>query len=126
MNITIERIDDLFDKEIVDEMLEPIDKVGCCHYNAGKVCMNFYDWQCINYVEGYLKEGHIGHAINSYEDENGGIHYFDVTQEYYIKKGFIKNFDSSFDVVKILSSDEINELFTKDGYTHLVAVEIMK
>ena len=124
MEINIERIEDLFEEDIVNEMLEPIGKLGCCHYNAAMVCVNFDDWQCIDYVEGYLNERY-GHAINSYRDAFGNYHYFDVTQEYYTRNGLKKNFDTSFEVVKSLSTEEIKEIFGKDGETHLVAVDVI-
>lgn len=123
MTIKIERMADLLDQEAIDEMLEPVDDIGCCHYNAAMVAVNFDDWD-MKYVEGYLG-GHIGHAINSYEDQ-GKVHYIDVTQEYYLKKGLKEEFDTDFEVVKEFSADEINETFDKDGETHLVAVDIHK
>lgn len=124
MEIKLERIDDLFDEDIVDEMLEIVDDVQCCHYNAAMVCVTFNDWDCIDYVEGYLN-GRIGHAINSYTDEKG-IHYFDVTQESYLRNGLIKTFDEKFEIVKTFSTEEIKGIFDKEGKTHLVAVDIIK
>ena len=124
MTIKIERMADLFDQEVIEEMLEPVDDIGCCHYNAAMLAVNFDDWD-MKYVEGYLR-GHIGHAINSYKDSSGNVHYFDVTQEYYIREGLKTDFDTDFEVVKEFSADEINETFDKDGETHLVAVDIWK
>lgn len=124
MTIKIERMADLFDQEVIDEMLEPIDDTGCCHYNAAMTAVNFDDWD-MKYVEGYLR-GHIGHAINSYKDSTGKAHYFDVTQEYYIREGLKADFDTSFEVVKELSADEINDIFSRDGETHLVVTDIDK
>ena len=117
-------MDGLFDQDTIEEMLEPIDDVGCCHYNAAKVAVNFQDWD-VKYVEGYLRDI-IGHAINSYKDSTGKEHYFDVTQEYYIREGLKTDFETSFEVVKELSADEINEIFYQDGETHLVAVDTYK
>ena len=124
MTIEIERMADLFDQETIDEMLEPIDDTGCCHHNAAMAAVNFDDWD-MKYVEGYLR-GHIGHAINSYKDSTGKEHYFDVTQEYYIREGLKADFDTSFEVVKELSADEINDIFSRDGETHLVVTDIDK
>lgn len=124
MIIKIERLDDLFDQEIIDEMLEPVNEIGCCHYNAAMTCMTFQDWD-VDYVEGYLG-GRIGHAINQYKDASGKLHYFDVTQEYYIRAGLKESFESDFEVVKTLSADEINEKFSRDGYTSLVATNIIR
>ena len=123
--IEIERMDDLFDKEVIDEMLEPIDDVGCCHYNAAKVCVNFDDWD-VKYVEGYLGDK-FGHAINSVKFNHlDKEHYFDVTQEYYIREGLKEDFETSFEVVKELSTAEVNEIFSRDGATHLIATDIYK
>lgn len=124
MTIEIERMADLFDQETIDEMLEPIDDTGCCHYNAAMAAVNFDDWD-MKYVEGYLG-GLIGHAINSYKDSSGNVHYIDVTQEYYLKKGLKEEFDTGFEVVKEFSADEINDIFSRDVETHLVATDIIK
>lgn len=124
MTIEIERMADLFDQEAIDEMLKPVDGIGCCHYNAAMLAVNFGDWD-MKYVEGYLG-GYIGHAINSYKDSTGKEHYFDVTQEYYLKKDLKEEFDTDFEVVKEFSADEINEIFGKDGEAHLVAVDIKR
>lgn len=124
MTIEIERMADLFDQETIDEMLEPVDDIRCCHYNAAMAAVNFDDWD-MKYVEGYLG-GHIGHAINSYKDSTGKEHYFDVTQEYYIMEGLKTDFDTSFEVIKAFSADEINDIFSRDGETHLVTTDIIK
>ena len=120
----IERMKDLFDEEYIEEMLEDCSP-NCCHFNAANVCRVFQDWGCIDYVEGYA-HGFVGHAICSYRDANGNYHYFDPTQEWLIREGLETRFCDELDVVKTFSYDEINEIFTKDKETHLVAVEIKK
>ena len=81
MEVKIERLEDLFDEDTISEMIDIVDDINCCHYNAAMVCVTFDDWDCIDYIEGYLN-GRIGNSINSYTDANGTVHYFDVTQEY--------------------------------------------
>lgn len=115
---------DLFDEDIIEEMLEDCSE-NCCHYNAANVCRLFEDWGCINYVEGYA-DGYIGHAICSYRDANGEYHYFDPTQEWLIRKGLETRFCDKLDVVKTFSYDEICEIFTRDEKTHLVSVQVIK
>ena len=124
MKVKIERMKDLFDEEYIEEMLNDCSP-RCCHYNAANVCILFKDWECIDYVEGYA-HGFVGHAINSYRDAYGNYHYFDPTQEWLIRKGIETRFCDEFDVVKTFSTDEIDEIFNKDGVTHLVCVEIKK
>ena len=124
MQVKIERMKDLFDEDYIEEMLEDC-SANCCHFNAANVCRVFEDWGCIDYVEGYA-HGFVGHAINSYRDANGNYHYFDPTQEWLIREGLETRFCDVLDVVKTFSYDEINEIFTKDGDTHLVSVEICK
>lgn len=124
MLVKIEKMKDLFDEEYIDEMLEDCSP-NCCHYNAANVCRVFQDWGCIDYVEGYA-HGFVGHAICSYRDANGNYHYFDPTQEWQIREGLETRFCDEFDVVETFSYDEINEIFTKDKETHLVAVEPKK
>ena len=126
MIVKIERMEDLFDEEHIEEMLEDCE-LKCCHFNAANVCRLFRDWDCIDYVEGYIL-GDIGHAINMYRDYNGICHYFDPTQEWKIRKGLQRysGFIDEFDVVKTFSGDEIIEIFNNDesGMTHLVSVDI--
>ena len=122
MEIKIERIEDLFDEDIVNEMLSFVEEKGCCHFNSAMVCVNFDDWKCIDYVEGYLG-GYMGHAINSYRDAFGNYHYFDITQEYNIRNKISDKFDTKFEIVKTFSTEEINEIFQKDGVSHLVTVD---
>lgn len=124
MKIKIERMKDLFDEEYIEEMLEDC-SLHCCHYNAANVCRVFRDWDCIDYVEGYIY-GNVGHSINSFKDANGNHHYFDPTQEWLIREGLKTEFNDEFDVVKTFSYDEINEIFTNDVETHLVSVDIIK
>lgn len=123
MEVKIERLEDLFDEDTISEMIDIVDDINCCHYNAAMVCVTFDDWDCIDYIEGYLN-GRIGHSINSYTDANGTVHYFDVTQEYYIREGLKDKFDTSFELVKKFSTEEIKRIFDEDGMTHLVAVDI--
>lgn len=131
MMITIERMKDLFDEEYIEEMLEDCAD-GCCHFNAANICRLFKDWDCIDYVEGYIwiKGEYIGHAICSYTDYFGKIHYFDPTQEWKIKVKHLNQmcFTDRFDVVKTFSGEEIINIFNNDpsGMTHLVAVKIIK
>jgi len=124
VEIKIERMKDLFDEEYIEEMLEDCEP-NCCHFNAANVCRLFQDWGCIDYVEGYAY-GYIGHAICSYRDANGNYHYFDPTQESNIAKGLETRFHDKLDIVKTFSFDEVNEIFAKDGETHLISVEIKK
>lgn len=124
MIVKIERMEDLFDEEYIEEMLEDC-APNCCHFNAANVCRLFQDWGCIDYVEGYA-HGFVGHAINSYRDANGNYHYFDPTQEWQIREGLETRFCDELDVVKTFSYDEINEIFTNDVETHLVSVGITK
>lgn len=92
MNIKFERIADLFDDDIVQEMLRYAEPKQC-HHNAAIICVEFDDWGCIDYCEGYYA-GICGHAFNCYNDYNGNKHYFDVTQELHVLNGLIN--DSEF------------------------------
>lgn len=123
MVVKIERISDLFDEDYIDEMLEDCSQ-NCCHFNAANVCRIFKDWKCIDYVEGYAQG--IGHAICVYKDYDGNDHYFDPTQEWLISKGLETRFIDEFEVIKRFSFEEINEIFTNDEETHLVAVSLTK
>ena len=122
MKVKIERIADLFDDDIVEEMLSIVEELHSCHWNAGMVCHTFKDWDSINYCEGYL-DNNIGHAINIYIDYYGIKHYFDVTQEYNVKNNYQKQCNGNFDVIKEYSGDEIIDIFDKDGIAHLISVE---
>ena len=124
--VKIERMEDLFDEDVIEEMLENCEE-KCCHFNAANVYRLFRDWDCIDYVEGYI-ENIVGHAICLYKDGNWKEHYFDPTQEWMIRKGLQRysDFVDEFDVVKTFSYDEINEIFTNDVETHLVSVSITK
>lgn len=124
MKIKIERMEDLFDDNNIEEMIKECE-AGCCHFNAANVCRLFEDWECIGYVEGYAY-GCIGHAINSYKDGLGQIHYFDPTQEWRIRKGLETRFCDELDVVKTFTYNEVNEIFSKDGVAHLISVKIKK
>lgn len=127
MKVQIERIHDLFDEDIVEEMLGlAVDEDGCCHYNTAMVCVTFDDWKCIDYVEGYAVDGTIGHAINSYRDAQGNYHYFDITQESNIKNNVTDKFYACFDVVKTFTTEEICKIFEEDGFSHLVTVNVIK
>jgi hypothetical protein len=128
MKVKIERMKDLFDEDIVEEMLGLAhEEYGSCHYNSAMVCVTFDDWKCIDYVEGYAVDGTIGHAINSYRDAQGNYHYFDVTQESnIIKNNVTDKFYAAFDVVKTFTTEEIKDIFDKDGYAHLVTVKTKK
>lgn len=125
LTVKIERMADLFDEDVIEEMLEDCEE-NCCHFNAANVCRLFEDWDCFDYVEGYIL-GHIGHAINMYRDYKGACHYFDPTQESNIRKGLERysDFVDEFDVVDIFSYEKINDIFSKDGETHLVSVSIL-
>lgn len=129
MEITIERLASLFDEDICNEMLDIVAEdyqIGCCHYNSAMIAVSFEDWQCVNYVEGYLN-GYIGHAINSYTDANGTIHYFDITQEFNIAYVLPDlEFITKFEVVKSFSAEKIKNIFDNDKTTHLVSVKLKK
>lgn len=121
MIVNIERIRDLFDEEIVEEMLSYIDdQRGVCHYNAAEIAREFSDWD-VSYVEGYL--GDLGHAINSYKDSNGVQHYFDITQERFSDEVL---FLHEFDTVKEFTYEEINQIFLNLGKTMLISVKSEK
>lgn len=122
MKVKIERIADLFDDDIVEEMLSIVNELQSCHWNSGMVCYTFKDWDSINYCEGYINNI-IGHAINVYTDYYGNKHYFDVTSEYNISKGYATEFHDEFELVKEYSGDEIIDRFNKDGIAHLLSVE---
>lgn len=119
----IERLESFFDEEYIEEMLEEC-YTSCCHFNAANLCKVFADWDCFGYVEGYI--GEVGHAICSYKDYNGNIHYFDPTQEWEIKEGKRKQFIDEIEVVKEFTFDEINEIFKRDKTTHLVSVHVIR
>ena len=129
--IKIERITDLFDDDIVEEMLSVVEELHACYWNSATICRIFREWDCINYVEGYLSvsddhNSDIGHAINTYIDYNGVKHYFDITQEYNIKNGLVKKFNNNFEVVKEYDANEIIEIFNNEGVAHLINVETIR
>lgn len=118
MLVIIERIEDLFDESVVEEMLSYIDQErGVCHFNAAEIAREFSDWE-VTYVEGYING--IGHAINSYTDGEGKKHYFDITQEKF-KDDVV--FIHEFDTVKEFTYEEVNQAFLSEGRTRLLAVE---
>lgn len=122
--IKLERIADLFDEDIVEEMLEIVDEPAACHYNAAQCVRQFSDWDCIEYVEGYSFKDGIGHAINSYEDYNGNIHYFDITQEKALIAFGQKEFDNGFIYKNTIPFKYVNEHFSELGHTELIEVEL--
>ena len=123
MKIKLERIQDLFE-DFVDELLDIVEEPNNCHWNSAMVCHQFKDWDCIDYCEGYLK-GYIGHAWNVYTDANGNKHYFDITQESNYANGLVTEFCDELELVTEISADDIIEQFNKDGYGHLVSVEVI-
>ena len=127
--VKIERITDLFDDVYIEEMLSVVEELHVCHWNSARICLNFHEWECIDYAEGYLicsGDLDIGHAINIYVDNNGVKHYFDISQESNIKNGYYKDFNNNFEVVKEYDADEIIEIFTNDGEAHLINVQTYK
>ena len=119
----IERLESFFDEDCIEEMLEEC-TVHCCHFNAANLCRTFSDWDCFGYVEGYVGES--GHAICSYKDYDGNFHYFDPTQEWEIREGTRKRFIDEIEVIKEYTYDEINEIFLRDGKTHLISVNAVR
>lgn len=118
MKIKLERIYNIFDKDIADELLEIVDDIGQCQYNSAQACRQFDGWN-FHYCEGYLHEW-IGHAFNSVEDNNGK-HYFDLSQEYLeAKKGI--PFSDEIELVTEMDGEDIIEEFNKDGITHFVSI----
>ena len=125
MTIKFERLSDLFDDNIVQEMIGYADASNCCHYNAATICNEFRDWECIDYCEGYYAGG-CGHAFNCYNDYDGNKHYFDVTQELYLSIGLIKEFKEEAQLVTTFENGtEAIEKFEMAGETSLLTVSVM-
>ena len=97
MKRKIERINDLFDKETCQIMLNEVKERGQCHRNAVFMyCLLRGVEKKVKYVEGYL--GPCGHVINSIE-RNGVTHYFDISQEWMIEKGLKEEFIEEIEVI---------------------------
>lgn len=131
MVIKLERLRDLFDEDIIGEMIDIVTDEGVCHWNAAMMCVQFSDWKCMTYCEGYKKifsKGVIGHAINGYTDGNGVKHYIDVTTEAYIAKGWLTEdyWVDEFDLIKEVSTEEVVEDNNKKGYSELHYVNVSR
>lgn len=119
MSIKLERIRDLFDEDIANELFDIVEGTGECQYNSAQACRQFDGWN-FGYCEGYLHEW-IGHAFNSYVDGSGNKHYFDLSQEYLNKKHNIP-FSDELELVTEMDGEDIIEEFNQDGFTHFVTI----
>lgn len=122
--VKIERIKDLFDERTCRILLNNVEHRGECHKNATFMYIILQTVENkVKYVEGYL--GICGHVINSFE-RNGVTHYFDISQEWLIEKGYKseEDFTDEFDVVYEEFGDVIMNKVLKEGRSRLYKVKI--
>lgn len=120
MRVHIERIKRLFPKDVCKKMLEIPTDYGQCAYNSAKAMMDFMNYNIV-YCEGWL-DGDIGHAFNKLVDDNGNVHYFDISQEYIKARDHNKGGLRDIELENEVEFDDVLKTFNEDKVAHLITV----
>lgn len=120
MTVHIERIKRLFPKDVCKKMLEIPTDYGQCAYNSAKAMMDFMNYK-IAYCEGWIN-GDMGHAFNKLVDDNGNVHYFDISQEYIKQRDHNKGGLKDVELENEVDFDDVLKTFGEDKVAHLITV----
>ena len=124
MIVHIERIKRLFPKDVCKKMLEIPTDYGQCAYNSAKAMMDFMNYD-IAYCEGWIN-GDMGHAFNKLVDDNGNVHYFDISQEYIKARDHNNGSLSDVELENEVKFDVVLKTFNEDKVAHLITVPIWR